>query len=939
MAKPMRRTGRFLYSRSLSARRACVAACILGAGFAGLPVDSILRASDETTALAAGTVVHAVADGNASSTARPLAQPDSARPSHASQPESYVVPASGGIMGNWFGGQTKKAKKEHEDGRKATALPPPDPNTVDWSGVPFHRPKAAPSEPEANRSEPLRDSGRTSGSSVPSSTATMRRSGEAGTPGQAVSATRPSSSIPSIPATRTLPGVAALPSSAPTGSGLSTGSGLATSSPSTTSSSRSAISAPVAITKDSSTGPELSSSTSTRRSGRRPVDALELTAEEPVAKDIKAVPTEPAALTEALPAPSVPRRALMPVEVTTKATTKPRVTTVEEIPEIPKSSAKADDVAKADEPSKAEPSSDIPPVPESTRALQESWATVGSGAKPTDASASPTASSTASADKPSTPVQSTVNLPATNRPAAQTPTAPAPAIGAVVADATPTGPSPASERALREQLITGDQAPREPSPMVRKPEASGKQLAASELPGVRVVTEGPSEIMIRELTQYEVRVENRGSFDATGIVVHSSLPAWAEVQGHNASIGAIKTVDKSGQAQLQWTIDRLPAGVVERMFVRVKAIKAGTFDVATDWSLMPQKHVANITVREPKLAIVIDGPDEIVYGKSEKYRVRVMNPGDGDASNVVFTLSPQSKTPQSQKIGTIPAGKEAQFEIELTARELGELRIGSVAVADREVKVESDKAIRIAAANLVAELTGPPLRYQNSEAVYHLVVTNTGKAVCESLKAEVRLPMGVKYLSGVSEGTVEGDVLRWNIDALQPGAVREYDLVCKMDRTGEMVLSFACTGTAAGRTNVSIETLVEAIADLVMTIGDPIAPAPINTDVTYEMTITNRGSKAAEDVRVVAQFGHGIEPVRVEGQTGELLPGQVLFNPIARIEPGDTLRLKVIAKADRAGDHRFRTEVRHGETSMMAEESTVYMNMPAERISRRSTDR
>lgn len=935
MAKPIRRTGRFLYSRSLSARRACVAACILGAGFAGLPVDSILRANDETTALAGGTVVQAVADGNASSTARPLAQPNSARPSHASQPESYVVPTSGGIMGNWFGGQTKKAKKEHEDGRKATALPPPDPNTVDWSGVPFHRPKAAPSEPQATRSEPLRDSGRTSGSSVPSSTATMRRLGETGTPGQAVSIPRPSRLLPSLPASRALPGIAAMPNPAPTGSGL------ATSSPSSTSSSRSAISAPVAITKDSPTSPELSSSTSTRRSGRRPVDTLELTTEEPVAEDLEAVPTEPAALTEALPAPSVPRRALLPVEVTTKATTKTQVTTVEEIPEIPKSAAKADDVAKADELAKAnestetEPSGDIPPVPESTRALQDSWDTVGSGVKPTDAIESPTAS----ADKPSAPVQSTVNLPATDLPVAQTPTTPAPAIGAIVADATPSGPSPASERALRGQLIGGDQAAREPSPMVRKPEASGKQLAASELPGVRVVTEGPSEIMIRELTQYEVRVENRGSFDATGIVVHSSLPSWAEVQGHNASIGAIKNVDKSSQAQLQWTIDRLPAGVVERMFVRVKAIKAGTFDVATDWSLMPQKHVAKITVREPKLAIVIDGPDEIVYGKSEKYSVRVLNPGDGDASNVVFTLSPQSKSPQSQKIGTIPAGKEAQFEIELTARELGELRIGSVAVADRDVKVEGDKAIRIAAAELEAELTGPPLRYQNSEAVYHLIVSNSGKAVCESVKAEVRLPMGVKYLSGVNEGTVEGDVLRWNIDALQPGAVREYDLVCKMDRTGEMVLSFACTGTAAGRTNVSIETLVEAIADLVMTIGDPMAPAPINTEVTYEMTITNRGSKAAEDVRVVAQFGHGIEPVRVEGQTGELLPGQVLFDPIARIEPGTTLRLKVIAKADRAGDHRFRTEVRHGETSMMAEESTVYMNMPAERISRRSTDR
>jgi len=445
--------------------------------------------------------------------------------------------------------------------------------------------------------------------------------------------------------------------------------------------------------------------------------------------------------------------------------------------------------------------------------------------------------------------------------------------------------------------------------------------------------------MIREVTQYEVRVENRGAIDASGIVVRSSLPPWAEVQGNNASIGTVRVVDQSGQAQLQWTIDKLPAGVVERLFIRVKAVRAGSFDVATDWTMTPQKHVANVTVREPKLAVVIDGPDEIVYGRSQKYRVRVMNPGDGDASNVVFTLSPESKNPQSQKIGSIPAGKEAQFEIELTARELGSLNIGGLATADREVRTTAAKSIRIAAADVEAELTGPPLKYQNTSATYHLLLTNIGKAVCEAMEAELRLPAGVTYVSGIPQASMQSDRLMWKIDAIQPGAVREYDVVCKMDRTGDMVLTFNCTGSASGRASVSIETRVEAIADLVLSVSDPVAPAPINTDVVYEITILNRGSKAAEDVSIIAQFSEGIEPIRVDGQTGEVLTGQALFNPIPRIEPGATVRVKVTAKADRAGDHRFRTEVRHGGTSLVAEEATMFMATPAERISRRSTSR
>lgn len=846
-------------------------------------------------------------------------------------PQSYVRPAGGGLLDSWFGGQkSKTAKKEHEDGRKATALPPPDSAEVDWNGVPFHQPKPS-SEPASSASAaPLRDAQR-GPSSVPSSAAHLRR---------------PPASSPSN--NRSISGQPV--SSRPTSSSDRTGSGRLSGRP-----LEEVIDAPLVATQqptlstpNRAAASELSSVNSSRRSDRRAVDALlpdaVLDSPAKVAGGVAQTPTAPIAMTERLPAPSVSRRELLPVDPpateissTLSAEVPPQSipqvpSPADVIPMLPPSPAPLAEVAQSDIPAVSKPK--LP-----TATLEDNWKSVGSGVR----QLVPAPVSTKSDSLTPTDLVDKI------------PTVPV-GTGAVVKDATPSGPSPASERALRGQLFADAELTAENG------EADGKaasgvsataanrqqvaarsqplssQLAASELPGVRVVTEGPSEIMIHELTQYEVRVENRGSTDATGIAIRSSLPVWAQVQGHNASIGSIKTINQGGQPQLVWTIDKMPAGVVERLFIRVKAVKSGTFDAATDWTMMPQKHVAKITVREPKLAIVIDGPDEIVYGRSEKYRVRVTNPGDGDASNVVFTLSPDSKTPQSQNIGSIPAGKEAEFEVELTARERGELKIGGTAVADRDVKGTANKSIRIAAADVEAELTGPPLKYQNTEAKYHLHVTNTGKANCESIAAELRLPAGVKYVSGIQQALVQGDRVTWNIDALQPGAVREYDIVCKLERTGEMLLTFNCSGSAAGRANVSIETQVEAIADLVLSISDPVAPAPVDTEVSYEMTILNRGSKAAEDVRVVAQFSNGIEPIRIEGHTGEVVTGQVLFNPIARIEPGSSIRLKVTAKADRAGDHRFRTEVREGETSLVAEEATMFMNAPAERISRRSTD-
>jgi len=92
------------------------------------------------------------------------------------------------------------------------------------------------------------------------------------------------------------------------------------------------------------------------------------------------------------------------------------------------------------------------------------------------------------------------------------------------------------------------------------------------------------------------------------------------------------------------------------------------------------------------------------------------------------------------------------------------------------------------------------------------------------------------------------------------------------------------------------------------------------------MTITNRGKKTAEDVFVIAQFSDGIEPTRVEGHTGKLVPGQVLFDPIPKIEPGEERTLTITAEASKSGNHRFRASVRcqGSEDDLLKEESTRF---------------
>jgi hypothetical protein len=459
---------------------------------------------------------------------------------------------------------------------------------------------------------------------------------------------------------------------------------------------------------------------------------------------------------------------------------------------------------------------------------------------------------------------------------------------------------------------------------------------AGEIPGLRVVTSGPAEIPVRQAITYTVSIENLGAIDAPGAMVQIELPVWVTLDGHQPTRGEVGREDDAAARHLLWMVQGLPGGSREEITLTLTATEAKAFEVSTEWAIIPQSSSARVAVREPKLEIYIEGPDTIVYGESETYKVRVVNPGSGVAESVLFTLSPNSATPQSQRIGSLDPGKEAQFEVELTAREMEDLQIHGLAGAAMNLKAEKIKSLQVVRAELEAVLTGPAVKYQDSEASYNLQLTNLGKADCRQIQAILELPPGVVYLGGIEGATVTGNRIGWSIDNLAPDQTIDLTLMCQMKQTGQQNFGFACQGSAAGRTEVSLVTQVDALADLVLSINDPAAPAPVGKEVMYEIIVRNRGSKAAENVVVLAQFGEDIEPIRIEGAQGDIVPGQVKFAAIPRIDAGQQVAIKVFAKAERAGHHRFAAEVSCGDTLLIAEEATRYLELVGQRVSRRS---
>ena len=134
----------------------------------------------------------------------------------------------------------------------------------------------------------------------------------------------------------------------------------------------------------------------------------------------------------------------------------------------------------------------------------------------------------------------------------------------------------------------------------------------------------------------------------------------------------------------------------------------------------------------------------------------------------------------------------------------------------------------------------------------------------------------------------------------------------------------AVRGSGSSPATAQVETRIELIADLKLTVLDPAGPQPVGEEIPYRVIIENRGSKTARNVQVIAFFSEGIEPAAAKGNEYAKKEGQVIFAPIDAIAPGAKVELVVVAIADRPGSHRFRAEVecKDIETRLAAEETT-----------------
>ncbi len=448
------------------------------------------------------------------------------------------------------------------------------------------------------------------------------------------------------------------------------------------------------------------------------------------------------------------------------------------------------------------------------------------------------------------------------------------------------------------------------------------------VPGVRVNVNGPAALLVNQEASYDVVAKNDGRSPLNGLAVRVAVPTHVSVGKFSASAGTAQLDNDQDGNAIVWQLDQLEAGESKNLRLILQSPKPEHFALGLEWTLMPQLAELPLQVQQPQLAVAIEGPSEVEFGKPQTYRIRVKNPGNADVKAVSIALTAEPYGSNQSDIGDVAAGAERVVEVEMTFQQSGTLPVvASASSTVSQLKAQSAVDVQVRQSELVATWFGPSEFYQGSPTDYELELTNTGTIAAVGVECKIKLPPGSENITLPPGSTRSGDFVKWDIKRIEPQQKLSIPLRMTLTKIGENAIEFDAKCSSSNDVNASILTSIDSIADLHLAVTDPVAPAPVGQPVVYEIVITNRGKKAASDVEVIAQFSDGVEPIRLEGGTGRIVPGQAIFNPVATIKPNEKLTLKVVAEASKSGVHRFRTEVKcvGSDADLLEEESTRFL--------------
>lgn len=534
----------------------------------------------------------------------------------------------------------------------------------------------------------------------------------------------------------------------------------------------------------------------------------------------------------------------------------------------------------------------------------------------------------------------TYGAPAYGTPTYGTPTYGAPAYGAPAYETSPQA-YPASQPIERiASLSTAApalqpvplpmQTPIAAQPVEVNPDATlaspgDRRLEGLQSPSVVIQKRAPSEVKVGKPASFVIHVQNVGSVEALDVQIHDRVP------------DGMRLIDASPAPSEQagilvWSLGSMPAGDERTVTMQLIPEQEGELGSVARVSFEAAASVRTISTR-PELKIVQRAPEQVLIGQQLEIEVEVSNPGTGSATGVIV----QEDVPEGLDH---PKGKQLDnFLGDLAAGEVRHqvLRLRAVApgVIENQIRLTADDgltaihsvAVEVIAPEVQVGLAGPTRRFLERQATYQLEIANTGTADATNVEIVAQLDRGFTFVSTDFEGQYDParHAVYWSLANLPKGKNGKVPLtLLPVEEGNRKIMIEAKADLGAVAQNESFVT-VESLAELSFQISDSSDPIEVGGETTYEIRLTNSGSRDDTNVRVQLQLPPGIERISADGDAQEDGRGGIFFAPKTQMPANSDLVYRVRVRGTNPGTHIVKAIVTSDQSTVPVtkEESTM----------------
>jgi hypothetical protein len=196
------------------------------------------------------------------------------------------------------------------------------------------------------------------------------------------------------------------------------------------------------------------------------------------------------------------------------------------------------------------------------------------------------------------------------------------------------------------------------------------------------------------------------------------------------------------------------------------------------------------------------------------------------------------------------------------------------------------------------------------------------------------VPEGFKVLAASDGGRHDysAHTVSWFLGEIKPGETHEVKMEVQAVNPGE----FKHKANAVGAHNLNVEselaTRIEGLSALMLEMVDTEDPIEVGSETSYEVRITNTGSKVENDIKLLAiipdkmEFKNATGPVRYqeEGKT-------IVFEPLEKLAPKADAVFRINVKANDQGIVRFKIQMTSAnltEPVIKMEATRIYSDAP-----------